>query len=504
MAEAGPMKRYAFTAAAGLVFVALLAYVLASGGLTPATGPSLATVLSVRPDQVRAIVIEQGGKTAVRLERQGDQWQIVEPRRVATSSAAVEGLLAELSPLEARRIIAQSPSDPGAYGLEQPKAVLSLAMADGSARRLAVGDETPLSQGVPAYYALGDDGASVYTIDAFVAEQLTGSWDRFRERSLVPFAPDDVERLRIEPKGGRAIEVRRSPGEDPASERRWRLRAPFEAPAQAATVEDVLRDLQFAQVSEFVDDEPSRSALEEYGLVEPEAAIRITARPGPAQQVASGSGGISITRVLLVGGSGPDGARYVQIEGEPSVYTVLASDVQEALSARPEAWVRQRVLGLARDEIERLSVRMTGRPGPVTLEQDGRGGWQLDPPRTDVSQEDVERLFDALSGLQADRVVAVGRTDGASSGNAGAGSVSIELIVAGHEGVPVTRVVFPVSAAVAAMAGELEPATRAVYVEQGGDHLTYSVQASALQEVEAIVAQWTAPDSERASTSGAR
>lgn len=501
------MRRFYFTAAAGLVFAGLLvawAVWLRPGQSRQAMAPA---VLSVKPQDVQAIAIEQGGRLAVEIRKGPGGWQIEKPRRVPTSASAVESLLGALSPLQARRTIAEEGADPARFGLDPPRAALTLTMADGSVRRLLVGAETPVSQGVPAYYAKDAQSPAIYTIDSFIAEQITGSWETFRERRLVDFRTDDVQRVRIRT-GPVTVEARRSADASAPGERRWRLVVPYDAPGDPLAIERVLRDLEFASISRFVNDEPSPADLRSYGLATPRAVIELTTRVSSSSSSEQGSDGgaraVSGARnvVLQVGGEAEGGAVYVKREDQPFVYALPSSDLEAALAASPEGWVRRRVAGLARDELQRISFGMSGRPGPFTLEKDDKGQWVIAPKGLRPKAEEVDSLFDALWRLEAQRIVAVGRSARPPQRSGSDGAALMEITVAGHDGVPVTRLVIPVPLTASAGQGG-DQAHRTVYVEQGADRLVYEVRAEDFKEIESVIAQWTAPDQGAASSPSA-
>ena len=503
------MRRFYFTAAAGLVFAGLLvawAVWLRPGQTRQAMAP---TILSVKPEDVQAIAIEQGGKVAVEIRKGPDGWQIEKPRRVPTSSSAVESLLGALSPLQARRTIAEEGADPARFGLDPPRAVLALTMADGSVRRLLVGAETPVSQGIPAYYAKDAQSPAIYTIDSFIAEQITASWEAFRERRLADFRTDDVQRVRIQ-SGPVTVEARRSADASAPGERRWRLVVPYDAPGDPLAIERVLRDLEFASISRFVNDEPSPAQLRSYGLATPRAVIELTALASSSGEHGAAAGDdedaaaprAARTVVLQVGGEAEGGALYVKREDQPFVYALPSSDLEAALAASPEGWVRRRVAGLARDELQRISFGMSGRPGPLTLEKDEKGQWVIAPKGLRPKAEEVDSLFDALWRLEAQRVVAVGRSARPPQRSGSGEATVMEITVAGHDGVPVTRLVIPVPlTAPPGQDGNQPP--RTVYVEQGTDRLVYEVRAEDLREIESVIAQWTAPEQGAASSPSA-
>lgn len=494
------MRRWGFTAAAGVVFVALLiTYALVTRPSREGPDALAPTVLDIPADRVRRLAIQPAAGPAVVLEKEDRHWQLVEPKRLPTSDAAVEDLLARLSPLKARRVVAESASDLAEYGLAPPRAQLTVSLDDGQTHRLMIGAESPLGAGVKTYYLIAEGSPRVFTVSGVFAERVTGSADTFRERQLVKVGPEQVRRVRLT-RGSTVIEaVAVEAGDAPAMGRLWRLRVPFDAPADADSVESLLRDLEFLRVEEFVDDDPTAEALGRYGLSQPVAAVELEWGSGEADAL-----------TLEVGGQRPSErgpgfapGLYVRVRGQPFVYTASSMDLERVFGAQPQQWIRRSLVGLARGRVRRLSLSMAGRSGPVTLEERS-GRWHLEPAGGEVPGSEVDTFLQTLSKLTGLSVQPLG--DGRDGGGGWPGGVAphIELTLSGSDGSTMAHLVVEGPGAGAGSA----PATRRVLVEEGADRLLYTVDSSSLEELEAAIIRWTAPraadSSGQVSTAGSK
>ncbi|HEY2588308.1 MAG TPA: DUF4340 domain-containing protein [Tepidisphaeraceae bacterium] len=78
-------------------------------------------------NDIKQLSIAQNGKT-VRLEKQGSDWQIVEPKKMPADSSAVSSLLSSIADLNATDFVS-SPSAPATYGLANPTLTVSYSTA---------------------------------------------------------------------------------------------------------------------------------------------------------------------------------------------------------------------------------------------------------------------------------------------------------------------------------------------------------------------------------------
>jgi hypothetical protein len=158
---------------AALVVLAALVALLRGGPQpkAPATagGDTSPTLLSVDPNSVQAIDIEQGGAKLSLVRGSGQDanaWYIGHPGGQKADPQKVSDLLFQLQPLTATRSlgVVSSLQD---YGLDKPTAALQLVLQGGQVKRLVVGAATPVGGD---YATLGD--GKVVILDAAFVDQL--------------------------------------------------------------------------------------------------------------------------------------------------------------------------------------------------------------------------------------------------------------------------------------------------------------------------------------------
>jgi hypothetical protein len=157
-------------------------------------------------------------------------------------------------------------------------------------------------------YAAVEGGPFVAAVDRAILQELPdGPWP-VRDRSLFRFTEKEVKALRIE-SGGKAIVVER------AGDKAWKLAEPAPGgPADETKVANLLTRLPGLRVDGIATERTDRPA--QYGLDKPDLVLAVTRTDGKEAWT------------VLVGAQ-EKASRYVQIKGEPAVYTIPAKDVQE-------------------------------------------------------------------------------------------------------------------------------------------------------------------------------
>jgi hypothetical protein len=254
----------------------------------------------------------------LRIELTGErEWQMRSPVEMAANDDRVRKLLGRVSALKASDFQAlPEGGDLAPYGLDQPRADITVRFSSREPLRLLVGADGPSSNRFEelAWMMLeGDD--TIYLARSGLLEEFTQDPAELRNRRVVRMKATDVAsidvRLRADPAAAKDLEgeagVRYA-----ADQWVWK----DGVPVPGSTPERVARQLAELEVEAFVDDQPK--ALSAYGLDDP------LARAVLADQLGN-------ERVVLLGAEGPTEVdpegrdrrrRYVAIEGAESIYLV--------------------------------------------------------------------------------------------------------------------------------------------------------------------------------------
>jgi hypothetical protein len=317
----------------------------------------------------------------VRAERREQGWEIVEPFAFQGDGFALDGVASALAEL-ASEAVYEDPQPLEVYGLDDESAVVRFGVG-GEEHAVRTGDKAPVGG---ASYAAVLGRESVYTVPTFRVTSLRKSFDDLREKRILRFDADAVERVVASWPDGRVELVSRD-GE-------WRLEEPVEGPADSDTVRDLLSNLSFLRARGF-DDEPGSDA--ETGLANPAFSLEISL-------AAEGEGEEPRRLAFVVGSEEIGGDRLVRA-GRRSLFRIPP----ERLDDFPRQLVDYRFKRLADFEAtEAQSVEIgfssdAGETLVVTATREEQG-WRSTPEA--MQPEKISRLVDELSRLEAADILA--------------------------------------------------------------------------------------------------
>jgi hypothetical protein len=261
---------------------------------------------------VAVMAMPDAGHT-LQLDKIGDrQWTMASPLEMAANYDQVRRLLGRISAIKASRFLPREEGDLEKYGLDHPRADITVGFGSRDPLRIRVGSDAETDNlHEELAYMIMDDGDTVYVARRGLLEEFSQDPATLRNRRVVKMAADDVVSID-------AVLVAVE-GDDLGGEGSVRYAAEQwvwkdGVPVSGSTPKRVARRLAELEVDEFVVDQPD--GLERYGLIEPRA--RIVLKNSDDEE-----------RVIRIGGKGepfmdPDGHphdRYhVSVEGETPVY----------------------------------------------------------------------------------------------------------------------------------------------------------------------------------------
>jgi hypothetical protein len=318
--------------------------------------------------------LRRGGEV-VKLTRQADGWQILEPVSARGDRSKIDETLTTLTTARVDREIASAPSQLDQYGLDKPAADITLRLKDGRQLGLQLGAKNPTGVWV---YAREAGKPAVLLVSDAVLRDATRPLADFRDRTVLAFERREVSGFEI---GTREETLAVEQGDG-----KWRLTRPVALPADTETVTDFLDKLQSTRVKEFVAEGPK--SLVPYGLERP---IRLSIHTGKDKDRA--------TRSLLIGDT--DKAKQGVYAMRPGESSVLLLPV-EAWRIVPKnvAALRDKVLvEVDRDKVTRLDL--DSPKGAVALTQEG-GHWRIVAPENlPADQVEAGALLFKLRELKA-------------------------------------------------------------------------------------------------------
>jgi hypothetical protein len=323
---------------------------------------------------VTAVELKRSGE-AVKLQREGDTWQLVEPVKARGSRPAVDELLATVLTAKIDREIDANPTSLTDFGLDKPAAEVSLTLKDGKTLGLQLGAKNPTGVWV---YARERDKPAVFVLGESVLRDATKPVADFRDRTILAFDAKEVSGFEIVlPDDTLAVE-----GEP----RAWRITRPVALRADNDTVSEFLDRLTGQKVREFVAEAPATRAA--YGLERP---VRITVHTGRDKD--------RVSRTLLLGKV--DAAKkgvYAMRGGEASVL-LLPEEVWNQVPKNVGVLRNKSVVQLERDKVARIEIE--GPKGTVAAAREG-DQWKIVAPQLlAADQIEVGAVLTKLQDLRA-------------------------------------------------------------------------------------------------------
>ena len=331
-------------------------------------------LFSADTKDVTEVVIKRPEET-VRLKRDGDNWEMVEPLRARGSRPAVDETLANLMTAKIDREIVAKPDSLIDFGLDKPAADVTLTLKDGKTLGVALGAKTPTGVWV---YARERDKPAVFVLGESVLRDSTRPLADFRDRSVLAFDPKTVTGFEVVlPDETLAVEN---------ADGAWRLTKPSALRADTETITDFLDKLNAQKVREFVAE--GAASRGPYGLERP---TRLTIYAGREKD--------RVSRTLLLGKVDPaKKGIYAMRPDEPTVLLVG----EELWNAVPKnvAVLRNKTLAeVDRDKVTRLQIE--GSKGTVEVAREGDQWKIVAPEAMATDQVEVGAVLSRVRDLRA-------------------------------------------------------------------------------------------------------
>lgn len=356
------------------VFAALLAFVVLWERHQPTSeerAKAQRLLLELDGKDVEGLLLERPGQLPVELKKVGGRWALGGAKGGAADAVAADGLVADLGRLD---LLGETRTafDPKEYGLDAPRAKVTIRLKEGAARTVLFGSSIP---GADATAAVVD--GRLGSVKFAPIAQLTKPYDEYRSKSLVDVPVSEVTRLTVVRGPNRVSAVR-----DGAS---WRLEQPVADLASGPFVDRLLADLAGVRATEFP-------------TVGPADLPRVGLAP-PAAEVVLEKGNEAVAR-LAFGAEKADaaGKLYASRDG---VVMVVDDRAQESLGKELSAYREGKLLPLDPWLVTRVEVEGGElRAGAEKLE----GAWSS--AGREVEAKLVEDLVDRVSTAEVRRFVA--------------------------------------------------------------------------------------------------
>lgn len=380
--------RWRNTIAAGLVFVALLAWVITNERHRV---PEKEEVFGIDAAQVTALSIQRKGEEPITLERRGEDWFLTQPFTGLASNDEAGRLvkeIAELVPRSTREGIDLQSED---FGLTDAELVATLTYAGNKQATIHIGAETPM--GSERYAKVsgartrgGDD--LLYVVSSSLRTSLWRDPKELREKKVARFEADDVTQVALEHGETQVVAVRRAAPEEASETAKWALSAPLATAADEWSVKQVINNVRDLRAEGFVEEAKSDAEL---GLDKPQAVVTLTLSDGRTLTISLGK-----TAEAEVGEPPTTKQIIYARTSEREEVLMLAADALDKVRKTAFDLRDKSVLRLARDDVTRIVVeRRQGLSFTVARRPDG---WFVEKPKAFTAQR--SKIDDILWDLE--------------------------------------------------------------------------------------------------------
>ena len=341
-------------------------------------------LVGVPDDAVTGVELVYADRT-IALAKGDGGWRLTKPVDAPADEPVVKSLLTAITGAQVQKSLDDVPADLAPFGLDKPGTTITLATKDGPLPAIQLGKNTAI--GAKTYVRKGD-GGKIYLTAGTIQTAVNKQARDLRDKQLLAFQDDDVQRIEIAKTGAPALTLVRKDKDT------WTIE-PGGLPADATEMRSYLSSLRTMRATDFPDDAPAD--LAKYGLGAPRLTITLS----------TGKDGATTQQLLVGGESSGEQTKsvYVKRPNQPTVFAVgewaFRSLDKDAAALRDKT-----VLAFESDRVGRVMLERTEGTG-ATLLRTAAGAWTLDGvDEAKVKGTAVQRLVDDLKDLRGSGIAA--------------------------------------------------------------------------------------------------
>ncbi|MEP7071454.1 MAG: DUF4340 domain-containing protein [Verrucomicrobiota bacterium] len=327
------------------------------------------------------------------LQKQADHWEIVKPLRARADDQKVNDLIAQITNSRIQQFVADDRGDLHPYGLAEPRGAVTLfsnekaneTSAKEQGQVLQIGGMKDKDQ----VYVRFTSRNFIYTLPKKLEEILLTTPNDLRDRHLVRFDQNQLDRVTVTPAGREKIVLARK-GEG------WTIATENGAAANGTEVRRLLDLLSKEQVTGFAAD--VASDLPKYGLDQPQ--LTLTLSSFASENTAETSAGEHPLATIAFGRVEGENV-YARVNEEPFVVTIRRGLLDEIFTS-PAQYRELAIFKWKPEQIHRLGV-VSDKEQIITRAPNNQ--WQWITGSGEINVTDVQSLLNTLAGLRAVRWV---------------------------------------------------------------------------------------------------
>lgn len=345
----------------------------------------LTDVLATQVDKVQ--IKTKAGE--IELSKKDQHWSLEKPFKARGNDQKVGDLISQTANTQADSFVADS-SNLASLGLQDPRGTVLLTK-EGSKEPVALQIGGDVEKQKDKIYAKVSTRDAVLVVPKAVEKLLDTKPNDVRDRNIVRFTPDIVDRINIESPGKEKIVLARK-GES------WVRKTADgkDLPINVAAANRLLSELQNQQVMTFVADVATE--LPKYGLDQPQVTVTLSSYS--SENTAETKAGEKPIVAILFGKADGENV-YAKLDDEPFVVSVSPSLLTNVMTD-PLQWQGLSIYKNKPEDITSVEIVREGQP-TLALERDKDKHWALAKGDGKLNQVNVQSLVNTLSGLRAVR-----------------------------------------------------------------------------------------------------
>lgn len=322
------------------------------------------------------------------LQKQGDHWQIIKPLRARADDQKVNDLLAQITTSRIQQFVADDRGDLHPYGLTEPRGTVTIFGADDKqGQALQIGG-VPEGQKDQVYVRFASRNF-VYTLPKKIEEVLNTKPNDLRDRHLVRFDENQLDRITIDVPGKTKTILARK-GES------WTIANRNNAAANGGEVRRLIDLLSGEQLTKFI--EEVASDLPKYGLDKPQ--LTLTLSSFASENTAETNAGEHPMATIAFGKIDGENV-YARIGEEPFIIAVRRT-LLDNIFADPLQWQELAIFKFKPEQVHRFSV---AGDRELSFVRGPNNQWQWATGTGPIDTANVQSLINTLAGLHAVRWV---------------------------------------------------------------------------------------------------
>jgi len=343
------------------------------------------TALNIKPDEIAKIDLKYPNRDLVLEHKPGEEWTITKPIGAIADQTAATNLARAIAECQITKTVEDKADNLAPFGLDKPQVTVTVTDTKGKTLPgLEVGKVTPV--GFSAYLKYTDQPQIMLTSSAFPSG-MNKTAEQMRDRELMSFKVDDVQKLLITHDDGSQVEVDRD-GD------KWKIVKPGNYEADPTQVRQILTTLGDSKVADFITDTPTNAA--QYGLEKPHLVATVYLTKGGAQE--------SLLFGFKQKEQGKDGI-YVRRGERAPIYTVapwVMSGVDRSLLTLRD----KTVLGFEPSKVSTIAIKPSDKP-EFAIQRAGGDKWNVvaDGKTSPADFAIVERFMDQIHDLKGNAII---------------------------------------------------------------------------------------------------